>query len=293
MCDKATVERWAKGQLSRREFGALTGAAALTACSGGEAAAGAETGSAAPDVIESNVSFETEDGTMDAVLFHPAEGAYPAVIHWPDIAGIRQSHRNMAARTAAAGYAVLLVNPYYRDAVGEIWTDFADFVGNGGWDIAKGFRANLSSFAIRRDTQAIVSWLDGQPSVDTERGIGAEGYCMGGPFTVYSASEVPSRVKAAASFHGGGLVRDDAESPHKLMAGSDASFLYAIAQDDDAKAPDDKTALAAAPVAEGRTAVVDVYAGDHGWTVPDAPAFAKEEADRAFAAKIELYEGAL
>ena len=35
--------------------------------------------------------------------------------------------------------------------------------------------------------------------------IGTTGYCMGGPFTIWSAAAVPGRIKAAASFHGGGL----------------------------------------------------------------------------------------
>ncbi|WP_394730597.1 dienelactone hydrolase family protein [Altererythrobacter sp. GH1-8] len=291
MCDQETMKRWARGQLSRREFGALSGAAALSACTAGNAP-GANGQGTAPELVETPVSFETADGTMDAILIHPEDGEHPAVIHWPDIAGIRPSHISMARRTADQGYAVLLVNPYYRDVSGQIWESFADFA-DGGWDTARGFREKLSSFAIRSDTQAIVAWLDAQPFVDTSRGIGAEGYCMGGPFTVYSAAEVPARVKAAASFHGGGLVREDAESPHRLMATTEASFLIAIATDDDAKAPDDKTALREAADSAGKPAVVEVYAGDHGWTVPDSPAYAKEEADRAFEEKIKLYEGAL
>ncbi len=291
MCDEATIRRWAKGQLSRREFGVMTGAAALSACGGGDAP-GSDGEALAPQLVETAVSFATQDGTMDAIFIHPEEGAYPAVIHWPDIAGIRPSHINMARRTADEGFAVLLVNPYYRDVQGQVWESFAEFA-DGGWDTASGYREKLSSFAIRRDTQAIVEWLDGQPSVDTSRGIGAEGYCMGGPFTVYSAAEVPARVKAAASFHGGGLVREDEESPHRLIGGSEASYLIAIAQDDDAKAPDDKSALREAADAADKQAVVEVFAGDHGWTVPDSPAYAKEEADRAFAEKIKLYKATL
>lgn len=303
MCDKANLERWANGQFSRREFGAVTGAAALAACTPGEtggensssdaSASASARASGSGNLPGDQVSFSTEDGMLDGRFFAAPDGPAPAVIHWPDIAGIRSSHAEMAARTAAAGYAVLLVNPYYRDASGQIWETFADFAGNGGWDIASGYREKLSSFAIRRDTQAIVNWLDAQDEVDSARGIGAEGYCMGGPFTVYSAAEVPLRVKAAASFHGGGLVREDEESPHRLMAGTQASFLIGIAQDDDAKAPGDKTALREAAEIAGKSAVIEVFAGDHGWTVPDSPTFAKEEAERAFADKLKLYEDAL
>ena len=143
------------------------------------------------------------------------------------------------------------------------------------------------------DAKAAVAWLDEQDAVDTSNGIGTEGYCMGGPFTVWSAAAQPDRIKAAASFHGGGLVRDSADSPHQLLGDAQASFLIAIARDDDAKSPDDKTALRSAADAAGREAKIDVYDGDHGWTVPDSPSYGEAAADQAFADKLALYAAAL
>jgi len=294
MCDEKKLETWAKDRLSRRDFGALASIAAVSACASEEVlGSSSEAGSAnSSRLVDEPVSFATEDGTMDARFFAGPDGPAPAVIHWPDIAGIRQSQINMAKRTADAGYAVLLVNPYYRDAQGVIWPDFASFA-DSGWGRAREMMANFPSFAIKRDTQSIVAWLDQQEAVDTSRGIGAEGYCMGGPFTVYSAHAVPDRVKAAASFHGGGLVREDTESPHLLLAEAEAQYLFAIAQDDDAKAPDDKSALRHAVDAAGMKAQIEVYAGDHGWTVPDSPYYAEQAAEKAFADKLRLYKSAL
>lgn len=290
MCDEIEMKAWAKTQLNRRQFGALSGVAALAACApSGTVSAQDNKGDLTGDA---KVTFTTVDGTMDARFFAGPDGPAPAVIHWPDIAGIRQSHIEMARRTAEAGYAVLLVNPYYRDAADVIWKDFASFA-DGGWDRARSMRGKLSSFAIKRDTQAIVSWLDEQDAVDKARGIGAEGYCMGGSFTIYGAHSVPGRVKAAASFHGGGLVRDDEESPHRILSAIEADLLIAIANNDDAKSPDDKTALRDAATAAGRKAVIEVYEGDHGWTVPDSPSYAKEAAELAFADKLKLYAQAL
>ena len=291
MCNEAKLKQWA---MDRRKFGALAGAAAVAACAPNEVAeSGADGGAAASDLAESTVDFLTEDGTMDAVFVRPSEGSAPAIIHWPDIAGIRESHRNMARRVAAEGYAVLLVNPYYRDVAGEQFADFAAFIEAEGFSKVRPWRDQLSSFAVKRDAKAIVAWLDAQEGVDTSRGIGAQGYCMGGPFTVYSAHAVPTRVKAAASFHGGGLVREDEESPHKLLAETQAGYLFAIARDDDAEAPGDKGALAEAAEAAGRPAKVEVYAGDHGWTVPDSPAYAREAAERAYADSMALYQANL
>ena len=199
----------------------------------------------------------------------------------------------MARRLAGRGYSVLAVNPYYRDRSGQIWESFADFAANEGFAKAREYRGKLSSDAVMRDATAIVGWLDAQKEVDRQRGIGTQGYCMGGPFTMYSAAAVPARIKAAASFHGGGLVRDDDQSPHRLMEQMQAALLIAIAQDDDAEAPTHKAILREAAEAADLQAKVEVYAGDHGWTVPDSPAYAEAAAERAYADLLALYEGAL
>lgn len=112
---------------------------------------------------------------------------------------------------------------------------------------------------------------------------------MGGPFIVWTAAAVPGRVGAAASFHGGGLVGDSPTSPITLLGSTKASYLIAIAQNDDAKAPDEKDKLKAKAAATGTPAQVEVFAGDHGWTVLDSPAYAKEAAEKAYADKMALY----
>lgn len=294
MCDEAKLKQWA---LDRRQFGALAGAAAVAACAPGEVQHTEEvlkTAGRWDSLTEEAVTIETEDGVIDGFFAYPTEaGKRPGVIHWPDIAGVRESHRNMARRLAQHGHAVLLVNPYYRDVAGEQFADFAAFIEAEGFTKVRPWRDKLSSFAVKRDAQAIVGWLDEQAAVDGSRGIGAHGYCMGGPFTVYSAHAMPDRVKAAASFHGGGLVREDDESPHKLLAGTQATYLFAIARDDDAQSPGDKTALKQAADEADRNALVEVYSGDHGWTVPDSPAYDELAAEQAFGDLLQFYQANL
>lgn len=293
MCDKQAAAEFEKSTInwraraaagiSRRQFGAMGAAVTLAACTGMDAATASEEG-----LTESNVTIETPDGMVDAFFVHPASGKHPAVICWPDIAGLRDAKMMMARRTAAEGYAVLVVNPYYRDSKAPQFADFAEFRA-GGWDKVGPWRARLTAEAITSDATALIAWLDAQGSVDTARGIGTEGYCMGGPFTVWTAAAVPSRVGAAASFHGGGLVGDKPTSPINLLAASKASHLIAIARNDDANAPDEKDQLKAAAGQAGTPAQIEVYAGDHGWTVLDSPAYAREAAEKAYADKMTLY----
>lgn len=291
MCDESKLEEWARSTISRRQFGVLSGAAALAACASSESSSQAEP---LPGLKERGVSFATADGTMDGFFVQPESGDHPAVILWPDIASIREAKRNIARKLAQAGYAVLVVNPYYRDVAGEQFADFAAFISQGGFQKVGPWRGKLTAEAIMRDATAITGWLDQQDGVDKAKGIGTQGYCMGGPFTVWSAAAVPSRIMAAASFHGGGLVRpDNPMSPHNVLDQVAARLLIAVAQDDDAKAPADKTTFAEAAMAASVGATVTVYPGNHGWMVPDSPAYDATAAARGEADLKALYAASL
>ena len=288
MCDERQVAQWARRTINRRTFGVGAMAGAAAACTSVETGASEQ---AANGVQHRMVTFATSDGTMDGEFFHPASGSHPGVILWPDIAGIRPAKRKMAERLAMAGYAVLLANPYYRDAAGQQFEDFADFAGNGGWGKVTPWRSKFDARTISTDARACAGWLMKQAEVDSDRGIGTQGYCMTGSFAVVAPS-ADDHIHAGASFHGGGLVRDGEGSPHRLLR-ADAHYLIAISQDDDAKAPADKTALRSAADAARTTAEVEVYPADHGWCVPDSPAYDEPQAERAWARLLALYREAL
>ncbi len=288
MCDDFTLTdddaKAAARGLSRRDFSAMTAITAATAMASANAAI-----AAGPALVERDVTVTTPDGACDAVLFHPAKGRHPGVIMWPDIAGLRPAYRVMARRLAADGYAVLLVNHYYRNAHAPIMATMAEWRTPEGQEKLKPMIAAITPAGIARDAKAFVAFLDKQPAVDTKRGIGSCGYCMTGPYTVRTAAAVPGRVTAAASFHGAGLVGEEADSPNRLIAATRASFLFAIAQNDDVRAPGDKDALRAAASAAHRPAEVEVYHADHGWCTLDAPSYNKGEAERAWARMLVLF----
>ncbi len=281
MCDQLTLAeddaKAAARGLSRRQFAALSAAGAASALADAQAAI-----AAGPALVEKDVSITTPDGTCDAVLLHPAKGKHPGIILWPDIAGVREAYRVMARRLAGEGYTVLLVNHYYRGGKAPFLASLAEWRTPAGQEKLKPLIAGITPAGTTSDAKAFVAFLDKQPATDTKRKIGTQGYCMGGPYTVRTAAAVPTRVGAACSFHGGGLVVDAPDSPHKLIAATKASFLFAIAQNDDARAPADKDALKAAAAAAHRPAEVEVYHADHGWCTIDAPSYNKEEAERAW-----------
>ncbi|MBR0551029.1 dienelactone hydrolase family protein [Stakelama marina] len=288
MCDRENLAEWAQSgnsdwSVNRRQFSAMAAMGALSAC--------ATTRAAEPPLAEDMVSVTTPDGQMDAFYVRPASGKHPAILTWPDIAGLREAFKVMARRLAGQGYAVLVANHYYRSGKAPLFKDFPDFQANDGFAKAGEMRKKMGPDAIMRDASAAIAWLDARDEVDTSRGVGTNGYCMGGPFTVFTAAAVPGRVRAAASLHGAGLVKDDdPQSPHKLLDRTKAGYLFAIAQNDDEKDPKAKTELRAATKAAGRPAEIEVYPANHGWTVIDSPSYDQVAAERAWTRMSALFE---
>ena len=288
MCDDLTAHEedtaLAASGLNRRQFAAISAAGVLAACTGSESEAKARSA-----LNESTVAITTPGGTADAFFVRPSKGKHPAIIMWPDIAGLRPAYMEMGRQLASAGYAVLVVNHYYRSAKAPIMNSMAEWRTPEGQAKLKPMIAAITPAGVASDTAAFVAWLDRQTATDRKRGIGTIGYCMTGPFTLRAAAAVPKRIKAAVSCHGGGLVTPAPDSPHRLIASTQASYLFAIARNDDARAPTDKDTLRAAAAAAGRPAEIEVYNADHGWCTLDAPTYDKAEAARAWARVLALF----
>jgi len=274
---------------NRREF-ALSVAAGFVATAGLADAASLE-------VVETNVDIKTPDGTCDAAFFHPKSGTHPGVLIWPDAFGLRPSLRAIGRRLAAEGYSVLVPNPFYR--VGKDQFTDASTV-NFAADRAKiaPLMASVNAAGnAEKDAIAYVAFLDAQKQVDKKKKIGVQGYCMGGPLTLRAAATVPDRIGAGASFHGGGLVTPNPDSPHLLAPKIKARLYFGIASSDDKTQPDAKVKLKEAfPAAK-----IEVYADAmHGWCIPDMPpqangmpTYNKADAERAWAELLALYKAAL
>jgi carboxymethylenebutenolidase len=286
----------ASDEITRRDFVTMTVAAGI--------AAAASTNAEGQGLMETNVEIKTADGMCDAAFIHPAAGSHPGVLIWPDAFGLRPSMRDIAKRLAVEGYSVLVPNPFYRVAKAPVFENASNF------DFADPpQRAKLTPLmgsinaegAAERDAAAFIAWLDMQPQVDRSKKVGTQGYCMGGPLVVKTAAAVSNRVGAGASFHGGGLVTNAANSPHLLAPKIKGRMYFGIAANDDMQQPDAKTKLKEAFAAAKVPAEIEVYPqAQHGWCVADMPKqpngqpiYSKADADRAWGKLIALYKMAL
>ena len=326
MCDDLTEhdnQRWlAEKRLGRREFSAAVGATAAVLVAGcgdddstdaAEGSAGSSgsaghaagsgghaAGSSGTDEQENTtatkselVTIDTPDGKADAFFVYPESGRHPAVIVWPDVLGVRDAFKTMGTRLAKDGYAVLVVNQYYRTSTAPVLESWNEWNTDAGKAKLRPMIAAITPAGTTSDAAAFVEWLDKQDAVDTGKKIGTSGYCMGGPFTFRTAASKPERVGAFASLHGGGLVADNDDSPHLLFAKIKASSLIAIAMNDDERQPDAKTTLMSAAKDANLEAEIEVYPAMHGWCAIDSAVYDKDQADKAYDRMVTIFGKAL
>ena len=109
-----------------------------------------------------------------------------------------------------------------------------------------------------------------------------------------TAAAVSNRIRAGATFHGGGFVTDTPDSPHLLIPKVQGQYLIAIAANDDARAPTEKDTLRTAFANAKRPAEIEVYAGTmHGWCPPDSKVYDPVQADKAWGRMLALFGRAL
>ena len=286
MCDQDhfeddTLEYEAKGLVTRRQFGVLLGAGVAMMLPRVVNAVA---------VTEVDVTVTTPDGACDAYFVHPSSGTAPGVLVWPDIFGLRPSFRQMGKRLAESGFSVLVVNPFYRTKKAPTAENGAATAIQSLMPLARG----LNETTHMTDAKAFIAWLDQQPSVAKNKKIGTQGYCMGGPMAFRTSAAVPERVGAVASFHGGGLVTDQPNSPHLQASKTKAQFLVAVAANDDQRAPTDKDVLKETFAKANLPAEIEVYTGAaHGWCPPDSGVYNEPQAERAWSRLLALYGKAL
>jgi carboxymethylenebutenolidase len=280
MCDQDHFEEDLK-KYSRRDVGTFAAAVGV--------AMALPRAANAVEVKDGDVSIKTPDGECDAYFVTPMSGTHAAVLVWPDIFGLRPAFRQMGRRLAESGYSVLVVNPFYR----TVKAPTAQYGASTPIPDVLPLARSLNATTQTTDAKAFIAWLDSRAEVDKSKKIGTTGYCMGGPFVFRTAATVPERVGAGGTFHGGGLVTQDPDSPHLLIPKMKAQFLCAIAENDDMREPESKNVLREAFAAAKLPAEIEVYPAAHGWCPPDTLVYDYDQSEKAWGRMLALFEKTL
>jgi len=240
-----------------------------------------------------HLELTTRDGTAEAYL----TGSGPGVLMYIDAIGLRPQTEQMADRIAGWGYTVLVPNVLYRSGTA------AETSPAPGQDLREpgerekffesvGTRIGaLTPEAAAADAPV---WLVAlREHADGER-VGVVGYCLGARLAIRTAAVDPG-VVAVAGFHGGGLaVADDPASPHLLIEGTRAEYVFGHADQDRGMDEAAVALLGEALDAAGVTSTNQIYPGSpHGYSMNDTSMYDERGAERSFAALRDLLDRTL
>jgi carboxymethylenebutenolidase len=246
-------------------------------------------------VAHQQTSITTDDGSCPLHVFTPAQGdgPWPAAILYMDALAIRPTLFDMGQRLADAGYVVLLPDLFYRYGDYGTLDPQQVFASDNPMAVFGPLMASTDKAKVVDDTRAMLAYLDTRDDIAGTT-LGVVGYCMGGGMALTVAGAFPDRVAAAASFHGGGLATDAADSPHRQAPYIKAKVLVAGADNDDYYPPEMAERLAAALDEAGVDHRCEIYPGAaHGWTMADFPVYNETAAERHWRELIDLFDSTL
>jgi carboxymethylenebutenolidase len=238
------------------------------------------------------IEITTRDGVADAYLSRPA-GAHeraPGVLFIMDAFGLRPRIEEMCDRIAARGVVVLAPNVLYRAGRAQAMAmpDLEDPAQRDPFFARlRPAMAELTPERIVSDAAFYLDRLGGEASEP----FAITGYCMGGRVGWRIAAAYPERIAALAAFHGGGLVTDEDDSPHRSASSLSAELYFGHADNDQSMTLEQIGQLEQALTEAGRTYRSELYAGAaHGYTMSDTAAYNEAAAERHFTELFALLE---
>ena len=237
----------------------------------------------------SSLDVRTADGVADAYLARPDDdGPHPGLLFIIDAIGLRPRIEEMADRIAASGYVVLAPNVFYRAGRAPVLppVDLSDPDNRA--RLMQAVRPLIEQLTPECAARDGAAYLDHLAAV-APGPVAITGYCMGGRVGWRIAVAHPDRVVALASFHGGGLVTDAADSPHRSADHLKAELYFGHADQDPSMTAEQIAALERALDDAGLRYRSELYAGAlHGYTMADTAAYDEAACERHFAALFAL-----
>lgn len=239
-------------------------------------------------LIEQRVDITTKHGKCPSFAVHPdGAGPFPGIIFYMDAPGYRTELENMARRIAKAGYFCLLPDMYYRLGTCRFDLTRRDDAMSA---VIRAAMNHLTNQLVTEDTGAWLAWMDAQTACKPGP-VGCVGHCMSGRYITTAAGRYPTRMAAAASLYGVGIVTDKEDSPHKLLDDIEGEVLYIFAETDHAVSEQDVKNLRAALRKSKCKATLKVYKGTlHGFQFSERAPYHPVASEQAWAEVFALWD---
>jgi carboxymethylenebutenolidase len=240
-------------------------------------------------MMEYKTMVDAADGSAETVIYTPGDKPYPGLLFYTDIFGVRPAQQGMAEKIAAAGYTVMMPNVFYRHGKLPL-LDFEFQMGEErSMKTLGALFGALPAAAMERDAPHYVEALLNRNDVSGSK-IAVVGYCFTGAMALRTAAVEPDKVAAAASFHGGRLVTEDADSPHTRIAQVKGELYFGHAVEDQSATPAQIAKLDDTLKGWGGVFASEMYEGAlHGWTVPERQGvYNEKQAERHYEKLFDL-----
>ena len=226
-------------------------------------------------MIERELDVTTPEGEMKTFIYHPEhDGPHPVVLYLMDAPSIRPVLKDMANRLASAGYYVMLPYLFYRGG------PFREF-GSSDEDMhaRRDLMGTVTRSNIVSDAKALLDVAADDPAAAGGK-IGAVGFCMSGGLTIALAKAMPERVAAVASIHGGWLVTDDDDSPHRGLEAATAEVYMGWCDNDPTAPADTLPVMEEALEKAGVPHTIDFFTDAvHGYAPPGTERYNREASE--------------
>jgi len=236
-----------------------------------------------PRMNHKEIRLPSPAGEIPLRVFQPEAVPRAGVVFYMDAFGWRDEIDAMCSRYAKHGYVCYLPDLYWRLGTLRFRPHGArDEPLPAAMDAANTATSVEMSIA---DTDAILVYA----CSNGVRRLGTVGHCMGARHALGALATYPQMIGAAACLHGGRMVWNGPNSPHRYILRAQGPIYFAFAADDPT-CPDAHKALIEETVREARVPVeIEHFAAAHGWTFPERWCYDPIAAERVWAKVMGLF----
>ena len=230
-----------------------------------------------------SLDIATPSGTMPVHGVHPAAKpaqAWPLVVMFMDVNGVRPELKAFAERYAREGFNVVLPDLYYRfgenisfDARTPVHERPQPEI-----DRLVALMTALTDDLVIEDAAALVEGL--RTAGKTAEGpVGCVGYCMGGRHVLRVMCERPDLFFAGAAHFPTYAVTDQPDAPYRRLGQARGPIYIALGGSDQLMPPDHMATLRHAVEALDQDIELVVHPGaGHAYAFPERPSTYRPEA---------------
>jgi len=245
--------------------------------------------------VHETLTLPTADGEMGIHVVRPdGDGPFPVVVFFHHGPGLDAGSKEAMQLLADGGHYVVSHDRYHREAPWYLLTPDM----RGDKETMQRFFGVLMGTTeemVDIDLAAVLTHLDADPAARSDGPLGCIGYCIGARSVVCTMAAHPDRFGAGVALHPSFCTTDAPDSPHLRVPSIRGSLYVAFGSADTMQSPADNVpfidGVNAMPDGRGEAEVLD--GAEHGFAVPQSPAYHEAAATHAYDKAFALFADAL